>query len=490
MTNQRKNITSETNDKKTYEVDVVILGVGTCGEDLSLQLLDAGLDVVGIEPALIGGECAYYACLPTKAMLRSANALREARRVNKLAGKAEITPDWSPLSERVRGITGGWDDSGALERYKDRGGQIVRGHGRLSGPRTVTVGDESYRARRGVVIATGSKPAIPPISGLDEVDYWTTHDVIQLEELPESIIIIGGGATGCELGQVLSRFGVKVTIVEAGDRLLSAEEPEASEVVEEAFDAEGIEVKKGSAVKRVESRNGSVAVGLEDGKEIEGERLFLATGRTVDISDLGLESAGLDSGAEFIEVDERMQAGDGIWAMGDVTGKALYSHVALYQSAIIASEILDTEHAPAEYHAVPRGTFTDPEVGGVGMRESEAREAGLDIAVAIKQLPVTFRGAVHGAERGIIKLIADRDQGILVGATVAGPDAAEMLGLLNLAVHARLPMEELRSMIYAFPAFYSAIGEAIGAHGRGVTTVLDPDYKGLKELDEVGKAKV
>ena len=486
MSNIKRRTTSSIALDGDADVDVVVLGVGTCGEDLSLRLLGAGLDVVGIEAALVGGECAYWACLPSKMMIRAASVLQEARRVGGLAGRAEVTPDWDPVAARVRTeATGGWDDSVAVERFEKHGGRLVHGRGKLTGPRTVTVGGESFTARRGVVIATGSKPAVPPIPGLAEVDFWTTHDVIQAEKLPRSMIVLGGGAVGCELGQVLARFGVDVTIVEAGDRLLPAEEPQASEVVEAAFAAEGIHVHTGAAARQVGSRGGSIVITLAGGVEVASERLLVAAGRKVDLGGLGLESAGLDGTAPFIPVDERMRAAPGIWAMGDVTGKAMFTHVALYQSAIVAADILGEDHPPARYDAVPRVTFTDPEVGAVGMTEAGALAAGLDVAVVVKQLPATFRGWLHASGGGMIKLVADRQTGVLVGATAAGPHGGELLGLLSLAVHARLPLAELRSMIYAFPTFYGGIGEALGAYGRGLATVIDPAYRGFEELDAV-----
>jgi pyruvate/2-oxoglutarate dehydrogenase complex dihydrolipoamide dehydrogenase (E3) component len=359
----------------------------------------------------------------------------------------------------------------------------------LTGPRTVSVGDESFTARSGVVIATGSKPAIPPVPGLAEVDYWTTHDVIRAKKLPKSMVVLGGGAVGCELGQLLARFGVDVTIVEAGDRLLPAEEPEASEAVEAVFAAEGIDVHTGEAAQRVGSRDGSIVVTLTGAAELASQHLLVATGRTVDLSGLGLEAAGLDATGRFIQVDERMRAADGIWAMGDVTGAAMFTHVALYQSAIVAADILGEDHAPARYDAVPRVTFTDPEVGAVGMTEADALAAGLDVVVAVKQLPSTFRGWLHGSGGGIIKLIADQKTGVLLGATAVGPHGGEMLGLLSLAVHACIPLAELRGMIYAFPTFYGGIGEAVGAYGRGLAVALDPTYQGAEALDAAGPAQ-
>jgi pyruvate/2-oxoglutarate dehydrogenase complex dihydrolipoamide dehydrogenase (E3) component len=423
-------------------------------------------------------------------MIRAASVLQEARRVDGMAGHAEVTPDWGLLAARVRAeVTGGWDDSVAVERFGSRGGRLVHGRGVLTGPRTVTVGGESFTGRRGIVIATGSQPAIPPIPGLAEVDFWTTHDVIQAERTPKSMVVLGGGAVGCEMGQLLARFGVDVTIVEAGDRLLPAEEPEASESVEAAFAAEGIHVHTGAAAQRVGSRDGSIVVTLAGGAELASQRLLVATGRTVDLSGLGLESAGLDGTTPFIQVDERMRAADGIWAMGDVTGVAMFTHVALHQSAIVAADILGEDHPPARYDAVPRGIFTDPEVGAVGMTESEALAAGLDVLVVVKQLPATFRGWLHGSGGGVIKLIADRKTGVLIGATAVGPHGGEMLGLLSLAVHARIPLAELRSMIYAFPTFYGGVGEAVGAYGRGLSTVIDPGYQGFEVLDAAGAAE-
>jgi len=470
------------------EVDVVVLGVGTCGEDLSLQLLDAGLDVVGIEAALVGGECAYWACIPSKVMIRAATLIASARQIDGIAGHADVTPDWAPVAARIRAeVTGGWDDSMAVGRIEARGGRLVHGYGELTGPDTVAVGEHSFTARRGIVIATGSKPVVPPIPGLADVDYWTTHDVIAAETLPESLIVLGGGAVGCELGQMLARFGVQVTIVEGSDRLLARDEPEASAVVVAAFEADGIGVHAGVRAEGVESGDDRITMKLSDGTKVGAERLLVATGRTVELSGLGLEAAGIDVQSGFIDVDDHMRAADGIWAIGDVTGKAMFTHVAVHQAGKVAAAILGRTPSPARYDAVPRVTFTTPEVGAVGMTEADARAAGVDVAIAVKQVPATFRGWIHGpGADGFIKLIVDRAAGVLVGATVVGPQAGEVLGLLALAVHAKVPLDDLRSMIYAFPTFHGGIGEALGAAGRGVMTVLDPTYDALADLDSVG----
>jgi pyruvate/2-oxoglutarate dehydrogenase complex dihydrolipoamide dehydrogenase (E3) component len=477
-----RSTTDRARDHRT-EADVIVLGVGTCGEDLSLRLLGAGLSVIGIEASLVGGECPYWACLPSKMMIRAANALQEARRVGGLAGSADVTPDWQPVAARVRTeATGDWDDSVAVARFESRGGRLIHGRGRLAGSRTVVVGDETLIGRRGVVIATGSRAMIPAVPGLSDVPYWTTHDVISRRDLPRSLTILGGGAVGCELGQTLARFGVDVAIVEAAGRLLPAEEPEASEAVLRALTAEGVEARTGSSVRQVSEAGGRITVTLDDGAEISRDHLLVATGRTVDLGGLGLETVGLDATAHGIPVDARMRAADGLWAMGDVTGRGPFTHVALHQSGIIAADILgDEEIAPADA-VVPRVTFTDPEVGAVGLTEAQAQAAGRDVVVAVKNVPSTFRGWLHATEGGVIKLIADRQTDILVGATAVGPHGGELLGLLGLAVQTGVTLRDLRSMIYAFPTFYGGVGEAVGAYGRGLGTVLDPGYRGFQPV--------
>lgn len=467
------------------EADVIVLGLGTCGEELSGRLAMAGLDVVGVEPELIGGECPYWACLPTKLMVQSAKRLQEARRVNGDAGRAEVTPDWGLVAARIRKqVTGGWDDSLAVQRFEGRGGRLVRGRGSLTGPRTVAVGADTFTSRRGVVIATGSKPVVPPIPGLDEVDAWTSRDAVSAEQLPTSLIVLGGGAVGCELGQVFSRFGVDVTIVEGADRLLPSEEPEASDVVTTALETEGISVRTGAMAERIERRDGTLTLILEGGAEVSAEQLLVAVGRRVDVRGLGLDAAGVETSDGYIRVDENLRAADAIWAMGDVTGQGLFTHVALRQARLIEADILGEDHEPIDYSSTPRVTFTDPEVGAVGMSEQEARDAGVDVRVAVKDLQATFRGWVHGpGADGIIKLVADRERGILVGATSVGPTGGEVLGLLSAAVHARIPLAELRRMIFAFPTFHGGIGEAIGAYGRALVPVLDP---GADFLEDIG----
>ena len=460
------------------EVDVVVIGVGTAGEDLALQLLDAGLEVAGIEPQLVGGECPYWACIPSKMAIRASNLLAEARRVNGVAGQVQVTPDWSDVATRIRQeATADWDDSSAVARFESKGGRLVRGWGRLTGPSTVSTDEESFTARIGVVVATGSKPAIPPIPGLNDVAYWTTHEAIAADPLPATLVILGGGAVGCELGQVFSRFGVEVAIVEGQDRLLPLEEPETSRLIASVLESEGITVRAGARVEAASNRDGRIELTLEGGAGISADQVLVATGRRVDHSQLGLDAAGIDPSSRFIEVDDRMRAGDAIWAMGDVTGKAMFTHTALHQSAIIVADILGIDSAPIDYRSLPRVTFTDPEVGAVGLTEMQAREQGLDIAVAVKDVPSTFRGWLHDTgNQGMIKLVIDTTTGTLVGATVVAPNGGEVLGLLTLAVHQRVPVDALRQMTYAFPTFHGGVGEALGAYARGTGKVIDPTY--------------
>ena len=237
--------------------------------------------------------------------IRASNLLAEARRVNGVAGQVQVTPDWSNVAKRIRQeATADWDDSNAVARFEHKGGRLVRVWGRLTGQNTVSTDEQSFTARIGVVVATGSKPAIPPIPGLNDVAYWTTHDAIAANPLPETLVILGGGAVGCELGQVFSRFGVEVAIVESQDRLLPLEEPETSRLIASLLESEGIRVRTGARVEAASNRDGRIELTLEGGAGISADRVLVATGRRVDHSQLGLDAAGIDASTRFIEVDD------------------------------------------------------------------------------------------------------------------------------------------------------------------------------------------
>ncbi|GIF69641.1 pyridine nucleotide-disulfide oxidoreductase [Asanoa ishikariensis] len=444
-------------------VDVVVVGLGVGGEEVAGKLAEAGLAVVGIESNLVGGECPYWGCVPSKMMIRGGNALEEARRVAKLAGSATVHPDWTPIAKRIREeATDDWDDTVAVDRFVGKGGRFVRGYAALTGPRTVTVADQEFEATRAIVIGTGAAPSAPPIEGLAGTPYWTNREAIEVEDLPVSLIVLGGGAIGVELAQVFARFGVRVTVVESADRLVPIEEPEASAQVRTALEADGVVVHTGMHASRVlhsEAEGFAVEIG-QGAPAVTGDRLLVATGRRARIADLGLETVGLDETARWLETDDRMRAADGIWAVGDVTGRGAFTHMAMYEAGVAIRDILGQEGPPADYRAVPRVTFTDPELGSVGLTEAEARDRGMSVRVGLTDITTSSRGWIHKeGNAGLIKLVADGE--VLVGATSVGPTGGEVLSMLTLAVHARVPLAQLRSMIYAYPTFHRAVEDAL-----------------------------
>lgn len=450
------------------QVDLVVIGLGPGGEALATAAAQAGLRTVAVDKHLVGGECPYYGCIPTKMMVRAADSLAEGGRVGELAGEVQIVPSWRPVAERIaRDATDHWDDAVAVTRLEDAGATVLHGTGRLAGEGTVVVtapdgSTRTFEAARGVVLNPGTRPATPPIPGLAETAHWTNREAVAVTELPGSLVVIGGGPIGCEMAQTFARFGVRVTVVEVGPRLLGPIEPEAGELLGEVFVHEGIRVVTGAHIERVEAVDGGVVVHLADGP-VHADRLLVAAGRTPNLDDLGLETVGLDPTARTITVDEHMRAGERLWAVGDVTGHGAFTHMSMYQSAVARRDVLGESGPTARYHAVPHVTFTDPEVGGVGMTEKQARDAGLTVRVGTTPLEQSSRGFTHGpGARGLIKLIEDADRGVLVGATAVGPAGGEILGLLALAVHAEVPVDTLRSMIYAYPTFHRAIETAVG----------------------------
>ncbi|MEV0082780.1 NAD(P)/FAD-dependent oxidoreductase [Saccharopolyspora sp. NPDC050642] len=444
------------------EVDVVVIGMGPGGEDVAARLANAGLDVIAVESRLVGGECPYFACVPTKMMVRAADALGEAWRVPELAGQATVRPDWTPVANRIRDeATTDWNDEIAVRRFEDTGGRLVRGVGRISAPGEVTVGDQVFRARRGIVLNPGTDPLVPPIDGLAESPYWTNRDAVPATRVPESLLVLGGGPVGVEFAQVFARFGASVTVLESRPRLLAMAEPEASEVLAGAFHACGIEVRTGCAVDRVK-HDDQFQVHLESGEVFTGESLLVATGRRTDLRALGVAAVGLDEQARTIPVDGRMRATDGVWAIGDITGHGAFTHTSVYQARIAAADVLGQGTEVADYRAMPSVIFTDPEVATVGLTESRARDAGIQARTAITQIPASTRGWIHKVgNEGIIKLVADADRGVLVGATVVAPAGGEIIGALAVAVHAEVPVQRLREMIFAYPTFHRAIEAAL-----------------------------
>jgi pyruvate/2-oxoglutarate dehydrogenase complex dihydrolipoamide dehydrogenase (E3) component len=442
--------------------DAIVVGMGPGGEEVAGQLARAGWSVIGVEAGLVGGECPYWGCVPSKMMLRAAHLLAEARRIPGMAGTVEVHPDWAPVAARIRAeATDSWDDQVAADRFTGLGGVLVRGRATIVAKDAVQVDGRTYRATRALVVATGSVPAVPPIPGLAGTPFWTNHDVIEATELPASIVVLGGGAIGVELSQVMARFGTSVTVVEAAPRLVGLEEPEAGDLLGDVLRRDGIDVVTGVGAAQVRY-DGRFTVTLADGREVSGDRLLVATGRRVDLAAIGAGALGIDTSLRALPVDERLRVTDGVWAVGDVTGQGAFTHVAMYQAGIVVADLLGVEHWPASGHALSRVTFTDPEIGSVGLTEHAAREAGIRVGVGTALVPETARGWMHKAgNEGFIKVVADLDRDVLVGATSMGPVGGEVLGLLSLAVHARVPIAELRSMIYAYPTFHRGIEDAV-----------------------------
>ncbi|WP_405984194.1 dihydrolipoyl dehydrogenase family protein [Streptomyces sp. NBC_00872] len=448
------------------QADVVVVGLGPGGEYAAGTLAEAGLDVVGVEAELVGGECPYWGCVPSKIMIRAGNLLAEAGRIHALAGEAVVTPDWTRVAGRIRHeATDDWNDQVAADRLVAKGARLVRGRGRLAGPRRVTVGHRTFEARRGVVLATGTRPRIPPVPGLEGTPYWTNRDAMAAKELPVSMVVLGGGAIGVELAQVFARFKCAVTVIEGQDRLLSQEEPEAGELAARALRADGVSVLTGVRARQVGHDGGEFTVDLEgDGEPIRAERLLVATGRHADLTPLAVGTVGLDPTAGAVPTDGQMRAGEGLWAVGDITGRGAFTHVSMYQGEIAVRDILGQPGPDADYRALPRVTFTDPEIGAVGMTERQARERGLRVRTSVVSLASSTRGWIHGpGGEGFVKLVEDADRGVLIGATSAGPAGGEVLYGLNVAVHAEVPVDRLRHMIYTYPTFHRTVEAALGA---------------------------
>jgi pyruvate/2-oxoglutarate dehydrogenase complex dihydrolipoamide dehydrogenase (E3) component len=446
-----------------HTFDVIVLGLGPGGEHVAGTLAGRGLRVLAVDRGLVGGECPYWGCIPSKMMIHAANALAEARRVHGLAGSVgEVTPDWSVVARRIREeATDNWDDKVAVDRLTGTGATFVRGTGRITGAGRVDVDGTTYTASRGIVVNTGTTPAVPPIDGLADTPFWTNHEIIEAPELPASLIVLGGGAIGCELGQVMARFGVETTIVEAADRILALEEPESSEKLRTALEADGITVRQGVGAVEVSHDGSEFTVTLADGSTLTAERLLVATGRRSDPAAVGLDTVGVPKDSRTAPVDERCRVADGVWAVGDITGKGAFTHVSMYQSNVVIRDVLGDDGPPADYAALPRVTFTDPEVGAVGMTEKQARETLRNVQVGVTPLGETTRGWIAQAD-GLIKIVADADRGVIVGATTMGPAGGEVLGALAVAVHGQVPIDRLRSMIYAYPTLHRGIEDALG----------------------------
>ena len=453
--------------EETEQADVVVLGMGPGGEEVAGRLAEAGLDVVGIEGKLLGGECPYWGCVPSKMMIRAANLLAEGRRIPGMAGTSTVTPDWAPVARRIRDdATDNWDDRVAVDRFVGKGGRFVRGWGapRRAGP--VVVGDVVYEARGAPwssrrVTRRGRRPSRDWPSS--RASTGPTASAIETETVPASLVVLGGGAIGVELGQVFARFGAEVTIVEGADRLLALEEPESSALAAEVLERDGVDIHTSARVTAVHDDDGD-ASSSSSREPPPSEATGSSSPRdAVPTSPRSTSPASASTTRRATStVDDHLRVTDGVWAVGDITGVGAFTHVSMYQADICVEDILGNDPAPADYRALPRVTFTDPEIGSVGLTEAAARRLGLDVRVVVSPVPSSARGWIHKAgNEGFIKLVEDAGRGVLVGATSAGPTGGEVLSMLTLAIHAEIPVERLRRMIYAYPTFHRAVEAAL-----------------------------
>ena len=449
----------------SHEFDVVCLGGGVAGEAIAAGLQGSGLTLAVVERELVGGECPYWGCVPSKTLLRSGETLSEADRARLLAAsRVEWAVDFAKVSKRVRWMARDLDDSRPAAALEATGARLVRGEGKLTDLRTVAVGNERLVARRAVVIANGSTAAIPPIPGLDSIEYWTNRQAAIPPELPASLAILGGGAIGVELGQALARLGSKVTVIEAGPAFLGFEDPVAAAALRPHLEADGIMLMIGDPCIGVESADpsrSSVIVHLKSGAEVTADRLLIATGRRPNFE--AWRASGLpQTDRGWLKVDpSTLEARPGVFGAGDVTGLGGFTHLAYYHGQIVARRLRGID-ARADHTAVPRVTYTDPEVASVGLSETAARARGLDVVVANADPAEAARGYIHDFHGGALKLVADRQRGVLIGATLVTPRAGEILGELVLAIKQGTPLQILADVIHPYPAFNRVLGASLG----------------------------
>ncbi len=435
---------------------VVVLGAGSAGEHFvgALRRLDADVEIVVVERELAGGECSYYACIPTKTLLRPVEVLAAAR----LAPGAAEAVTGAVDVERVLWwrdqVTDGRDDSWHANWLGEQKARLVRGDARVVEPGTVEIGERRIEFGT-LVVATGSSPAIPSLPGIEDVDVWTSRDAVWASAPPKSLVILGGGPVGVELSQFFRRLGVEVTLVEPSETLLARVDADAGALLRERLEEDGVEVRVETRAAGVEARSDGVRVHLDAGGELDAERLLVATGRSPNVDDLGLDAVGVELTARGVSVDERMRAADGVYAIGDVAGVALLTHVGKYQARVAAANIAGRDRV-ADYRAIPSAVFTDPQVASVG------RTAGDDLVTASYEIAGGRLSTYERPRRnGLVKLAADRDRRVLVRAVAVGPEAGEWLGQLTLAVRAQVPIDVLLDTIQPYPTFSEAIFNAL-----------------------------
>ncbi|MCW2573112.1 MAG: pyridine nucleotide-disulfide oxidoreductase dimerization region [Frankiales bacterium] len=442
--------------------DVVVLGAGSAGEVIAKRVAQAGRSVALVEALRVGGECPYVACMPSKAMLRSAQARAAAGLLPHLGGGCAELDDpataFRVAARRRDEIREHGDDSDAAKAAERVGVTLVRAPGRVARPGVVGA-DGRELGYTDLVLATGSSATMPKLDGLDSVPSWTSDEALTATERPDSLLVLGGGAVGCELAQLFAHFGVPVTLVEPGPQLAGKEEPSIADLLAKALRETGIDVRLGVEVQRLEqTSDGLVRGALSDGSDIQVDRVLVATGRTPNTADVGGEVLGIetaDDGAVETDAHCRIKGQQHVWAAGDVTGIAPYTHTANYQARIVAANILGGD-CRADYRAIPRAIYTSPAVSSVGMAFEQATDEGIDAVTAVLDLAETARSTTEGAGGGRLVLTADRARSVLIGAAAIGPHADEWLSEATLAIRAEVPLAVLADVVHAFPTFGEA----------------------------------